>query len=611
MKRLLRITLFSAILQVTVFSQNFIVNKIEPANWWTGMKLNKIQLMVYGENLKDLSAEFDSPGISVSQIHEIENTNYCFIDIEITGESEAQIYKLKLSKDSGEITVDFPLFERNSSDGIHNGFSNSDVIYLITPDRFANGDISNDNVEGMIEGCDEDNPLGRHGGDIQGIIDHLDYLKYLGISAIWVNPLVENNTHISYHGYAATDFYNIDPRFGSNELYKKFVDEAHKRGLKIILDHVSNHMSIDHPWMKDLPMENWIHGSVENHLPAMHHKMVLSDIHGEQLAFDYLQKGWFVDSMPDLDQTNPFVANYIIQNTVWWVESTGLDGIREDTYPYADQKFLSVWAKTILEEYPDLNIVGEVWTGIPAFLAYYQKNSYLPRPFDSYLPSVTDFGFQEAVRKYLQGNADLYEVYQTFAMDYLYPDPDNFVTFADNHDIARIMFTSNGNMEKVKKVLTLLFTTRGIPQMLYATEIGMKGTEDHGYLRSNFPGGFPGDTRNAFEESGRTGAENDIYNFLKKLLELRKKYPSLSKGKFVQLPPFDDMYIYLKILGNEKIMIILNDSEKNQDINPSMILTQFGKYDKIFDLFLENNIKLNSAKEISIERKSIKVLLID
>lgn len=578
------------------------IDKIEPPNWWIGMRYNKIQVMIYGENLDGVSASFNTDKLKVLKVYAAQNTSYCFIDIEIPENLPEAGYILKLFRDNEEASIKFPLFYRDDESRRYQGFTNKDVIYLIMPDRFANGDTSNDNAAGYRDKLNRQNPIGRHGGDIQGIINRLDYLKELGITALWVNPLVENNSGISYHGYAATDFYKIDPRFGTNKLYKKLVDEAHKRDIKIILDHVSNHCSIHHPWLKKLPFADWINGSVENHLPAMHHKMIYSDIHADSSSMKNVSEGWFVDDMPDLNQKNLFVGKYIIQNTIWWIEYSGLDGIREDTYPYVDQKFLSGWGKIILDEYPAMNIVGEVWTGNSIFLADYQKGNDLSITPETNLPSVTDFDMRDSYYAYLSGNGSLFNIYETLTEDFIYPDPDKLVTFIDNHDLARGMFYAKGNIKKFKIALALLLTTRGIPQILYATEIGMVGGEDHGTLRSDFPGGFPGDERDAFIMEGRTDEENEVFNFLAKLLKLRKQYPELSKGSLIHFPPENGVYIYFKILEDQKIMVVVNDNEFPKELNIELIrhhLTNSKELrnllsEEIFDLSKGTKIKLNS-----------------
>ena len=572
---LLSILLF---LPVFIYSQEIKVNKIEPPNWWVGMKWNKVQLMIYGENLKDIKANFNDSKIKILKVHGIENPSYAFVDIEIPSGLKPGEYKLILEKNNSRVEISYPVLKRDINYNIHQGINTTDVIYLIMPDRFANGDTSNDIVEGYGNDLDRSKGIARHGGDLQGIIDHLDYIKDLGFTAIWINPVVENNTPISYHGYAATDFYKVDPRLGTNELYKKLVDEAHKKGLKIILDHVSNHIHINHPWMKNLPIKDlpagqagWINGSPGNFERTNHDKIAFVDIHGDKSTLNSNSTGWFTEYMPDLNQKNLFMADYIIQNTIWWMEYAGIDGIREDTYPYADPEFMSEWAKAIINEYPATNIFGEVWKGDPAFLSTYQEESIFTTAFDTHLPSVTDFALSDAVRAYLKGNESLLKIYETIGMDFLYHNPYNLVTFIDNHDVERAMYSAKEDINKVKIALQILLTTRGIPQILYATEIGAVGGQDHGDLRMDFPGGFPGDKRNAFNPEGRTEKENDIFNFLKKILQIRKESRPLSNGKLIHFPPKENVYVYFRVLENEKIMIVVNDNkaEKIVDLKPA------------------------------------------
>lgn len=464
------------------------------------------------------------------------------------------------------------------------------------PDRFSDGDPNNNEIPGMINEYLPASPLGRHGGDLQGIINHLDYFTDLGVTSLWINPVLENNKSISYHGYAATDLYLIDRRFGTNGKFKELVEKAHKAGLKIIYDHVSNHIGTNHYWLNNLPMPDWFNGTKEKHLNAWHDKMNDLDIHGVAITNDYLKKGWFVDDMADLNQQNKYVSTYLIQNTIWWIEYSGLDGIREDTYPYAEQKFLSKWAKAILNEYPRFNIVGEVWTGETAFLAPFQKDSKLNKGINTNLPVVTDFGIQNAYAGFLEGKGSLYNIYETVTKDFLYENANNILTFADNHDLARIMLLSKENSGKVKLVLTHLLTSRGIPQLLYATEIGMVGSWDHGLIRTNFPGGFTGDKLNAFTKEGRNAKENELYSFTKSLLELRKKYPAISKGELKHLPPLDNVYIYYKKLGNQIILVTLNGDDKKKEIEMSLIEKLCGKDLKLFDLLNDTTCEIINGK---------------
>lgn len=598
------------IIFTNISAQNIIVNKIEPPNWWAGMKTNKIQLMIYGKNLNNISAEFKDGNIKIVRVNKIANPDYAFIDIEITNDAKPKDYELTLSRGKEKTSVKFPILKREKDKNRFQGFSSDDVIYLIMPDRFVNGDPSNDSVPGYSDYMNKIPGQNRAGGDIQGMINKLDYLRDLGITTIWSTPLVENNTFRSYHGYAATDFYKIDPRLGTNELYKYFVEEAHKHGLKIILDHVSNHFSDDHVWMKNPPTPDWTNGTKENHLNANHNKMIFTDIHADSSTIKQVERGWFVDSMPDLNQENPFVANYIIQNTIWWIEYSGLDGIREDTYPYNNQKFMAQWGKIILNEYPAINIVGEVMTGETDFLAGYQKDTFLPRGFNSYLPALTDFALRDVLISYLQDRNNLYNIFNVISKDFLYKYPNNLVTFADNHDLTRVMFFAKGNIAKAQIVYTILLTTRGIPQIFYGSEIGIVGGEGDGNLRVPFPGGFPNDKRDAFTSAGRTKEENDIFNFLRGLIHLRKKYPALAEGKLTHFPPVNDVYVYFRTLSNEKIMIVVNNNNSISNVDLKMMRNLITEKSNIFNLRTGEKINLDSNMSLKINPVSAEIFKI-
>lgn len=596
---------FIAILFIVTisFAQNLSVEKVEPSNWWIGMKLNKIQLMIYGSNLKNFSASFDDRKIKVLKTHQLENPNYAFIDIEIPNNLPAKVYKLKLNSSNQTVSIDFPIYKREKTKNKFQGFNQTDAIYLIMPDRFVNGDVSNDSIAGYSDSMQKIQYQGRAGGDLQGVINKLDYIKELGFTAIWLTPIVENNTFRSYHGYAATDFYKVDPRLGTNEIYKKLVEEAHKRNLKIIFDHVANHCSDDHPWMKNLPMKNWFNGTKENHLEANHNKMVFTDIHADSTTIKQVEQGWFVSSMPDLNQENIYVQNYIIQNTIWWMEYAGFDGIREDTYPYNNQKFMSRWAKTILNEYPTTNIVGEVWTGEVDFLSTYQKNNPFKK-MNTYLPSVTDFALRDVLIRFVEGKDNTYQIFNVLAKDYLYTDATQLLTFVDNHDLPRLMYFAKGNIQKAKMAYDILFTVRGIPQIFYGSEIGMVGTDDHGSLRIPFPGGFPNDKRNAFTEKGRTDYENDIFNHLKTLLKIRNSNKAFTLGKLVHFPPINDVYVYFRIHGNEKFMIVVNNNSKTQLVNFSSMNNYVSPKNNLIDMRSNKKYQLNDEHKLEIPEMS-------
>jgi neopullulanase len=587
------------------------VNKIEPPNWWVGMKWDTVQLMVYGKNLNGVNVRSVDDNLRILNVQSLENDSYLFVDVCISDEIEPNDYELVFYNDDIEKEISFPILSREASADEHRGFSNEDVIYLIFADRFCDGNPANNATGDSLDQFTSSDLDGRKGGDIEGIISKLDYMKELGVTAIWITPMLENNMWMSYHGYAATDLYKIDPRFGSNELYKKLIDEAHKRGLKIILDHVSNHIGINHYWVNNLPMPDWFNGSPENFIPASHDKMAFLDIHGDSTIVKMNQQGWFTNYMPDLNQKNLFLKKYLIQNTLWWIEYAGIDGIREDTYPYNDQKYLANWAEAILNEYSNFNIVGEIWQGVPAIISGYQSNSPLRKiEFDSNLPSVTDFALADAIRDYLSGAKGIYKVYETISQDKVYSDIDNLLVFFDNHDVDRAMLVADGNVGKFKIALNLVLFTRGIPAIFYGTEIGIKGGTKHGELRQPFPGGFVGDERNAFNKQGRTEIENDIYNYLQDLLKLRDQYPVLSKGKLRHIYPFENVYALLKIYEDEMALILINSNEEELSLESSQIKMFLPEAKGLFNLKSKEEINLNSTNSFTLNKMTAEIFLI-
>ena len=587
------------------------MNKIEPPNWWVGMKWDTVQLMVYGENLADVKVKSINDNLKILNVQSLESDSYLFVDVCIADELEPNDYELFFFNDDFEKEIFYPILSREISATEHQGFSNEDVIYLIFADRFCDGNPSNNDIGDSLDQFTSADLNGRKGGDIEGIISKLDYLKELGVTAIWITPMLENNMWMSYHGYAATDLYKIDTRFGSNELYKNLIAEAHKRGIKIILDHVSNHIGINHFWVKNLPSKDWFNGTPENFIPASHDKMAFLDVHGDSTIIKMNQQGWFTNYMPDLNQRNPLLKKYLIQNTLWWIEYAGIDGIREDTYPYNNQKYLSEWAKAILTEYPDFNIVGEIWQGVPAIISGYQSNSPVRKlDFDSNLPAVTDFALSDAIRDYLSGAKSIYKVYETIAQDNVYSDPDNLVVFFDNHDVDRAMLVADGNVEKFKIALNLVLFSRGIPAIFYGTEIGIKGGTKHGELRQSFRGGFVGDERNAFTRQGRTEVENDLFVYLQKLIKLRDRYPVLSKGKLRHIYPFENVYALIKSYEDEMAIVLINSNEEELSLESSQIKMFLPEAKGLFNLKSNEEINLSSINNFTLNKMSAEIFLI-
>jgi neopullulanase len=582
-------------------AQQMSVSRVEPPNWWTGMRLHQVQLMLTGDNLSGITARSRSPQVRVTHVYRTPNPSYAFVDIEIAPDALEGFHLLTLYNGRDSLALSYPVLKRKPATGRYKGFDASDVVYLIMPDRFANGDTTNDDVPGMSEERTRENPSGRHGGDLKGITDHLEYLADLGVSALWVNPLLENNSPaLSYHGYAATDLYRIDPRFGTNEQYTEFVRQAHRHGLKVIMDHVSNHIGINHPWMKNLPSADWLNGSVAVHQKTAHWKMELADTHGDSSIRTNTTQGWFADNMPDLNQRNSFVSRYLIENTLWWIETTGLDGIREDTYSYVEQKFLTDWAEAISAEYPSFAIVGEVWIGDPVFLATYQKDTRMPVSMETGLSSVTDFALYDAFTQVFGAKGSVRLIFDCLSKDFLYPDPENMLTFLDNHDVRRIMYVTQGDDQRTLLALKMLFTLRGIPEILYGTELGMMGGKEHGMIRADFPGGFPGDSLNAFTAKGRTPEEKGLFQAIRQLIHLRRERKSLAYGSMIHFPPVNELYMYLRLLPAEKTLVLVNNRDDAQKASIAQAKGYFGNATVLKNLLTGATIDLRNTTDVDV-----------
>ena len=570
MLRKILVLAFSLVLSYC-FSQNKI-ERCDPPNWWTGMKHNRIQVMVYGEKIAELEPSINSTDVIFHEAVQLQNPNYLFIEMTITETAKPGKVNIDFSKD-GRIVLSHPfeILERKRGADEIVGFDPSDAIYLITPDRFANGDPSNDNVAGMHERMNRNNKDGRHGGDIAGMQDNLDYIQDMGFTAVWLNPVLENNMDtISYHGYSTTDFYKVDPRFGTNEAYQKFSETARAKGVKIIMDMIVNHCGLSHWWMKDLPSDDWINQWDEMTF-TNHRKTTLQDPYVSDYDKKVFTDGWFVETMPDLNQRNPHFAKYLIQNSIWWVEYLGLSGIRMDTYPYPDMDFMTEWTKAMMVEYPYLNIVGEEWYEHPTIVSYWQKGKHNPNGYTSDLKSVMDFPIQMAMAKALNERegwkTGLIGIYEMLALDFLYPDPMNLVIFPDNHDMQRIFGQVNENYDLFKQALVFVATMRGIPQFYYGTEILMAGSGDHGIVRTDFPGGWKGDPVNAFTEKGLTEQQKEAKNFVRRLLQWRKNAEVIHKGKLKHFIPENGVYVYFRYTNDDTVMVILNKNSKATSLN--------------------------------------------
>lgn len=550
-------------------AQKIDIQRVEPMHWWVGMKNPALQILVYGKDIANSKVSLAYKGVELREVVKVENPNYLFLYLNIKPNTKAGIIPIKFQNGDLETTHNYELKKRVKAGKDYKSFDGSDVMYLLMPDRFANGDKTNDQIAGMNQGYNRQEDFGRHGGDIKGIVNNLDYLKDMGFTAIWINPLLENDQpKESYHGYAITDFYNIDRRFGSNEDYRQMVEKSHQKGLKIIKDVVLNHCGNQHWFIKDLPMKDWIH-QFPTYTRSNFRLATLVDKYASQADKDLMTKGWFDEHMPDLDGRNRYLGDYLIQNNIWWIEYAQLDGLRLDTQPYQHKDYVAKWAKAILDEYPNFNIVGEVWEDKPATVSYFQKGKKNLDGYDSQMPSVTDFplafAINGAVNESDGWDNGTSKLYYTFTQDVLYPNTLNNVTFVDNHDISRIATNFNKDTRKIKMALATLFTTRGIPQFFYGTEIIMEGPgNNHGKLRADMPGGWEGDAVNVFKQQGLTADQTDVFNFTKKILNWRKTNKVIHTGKTMQFLPTNNIYVYFRYTESESVMVILNNNPNEE-----------------------------------------------
>lgn len=554
---------------IPVFGQEKI-NRVEPPFWWAGMKTAKLQLLIHGENIAELTPKIQYKGLSLERVIKVKSPNYLFLDLKMdAGIAPGKCNIVFLNADQEvAASYNYEFLAREKGSANRDGFNNSDVLYLITPDRFANANPDNDSMEGLKEKSNRAFKGGRHGGDIAGIEQSLDYISDLGFTAIWVNPVLENDQEeYSYHGYSTTDFYKVDPRFGSNEAYRALSKKAKEKGVKFIMDMIVNHCGSGHWWMDDLPTDDWLNSTGE-YVQTNHKKSVIQDPHGAEIDRKIFVDGWFVSTMPDLNQRNDLMATYLTQNSIWWIEYADLAGIRMDTYPYPDMDYMTEWTKAVMYEYPNFNVVGEEWNGNPAIVSYWQRGKQNPNGYTSELKSLMDFPVQENLVKALNVGS-WNPVYEMLANDFLYPDPDNLVVFPDNHDMNRFYAAIGEDYGKFKLGLAMILTTRGIPQIYYGTEILMSnpGKGDHGIIRSDFPGGWAGDAINAFTGAGLTSQQKEAKEFLKNILHWRKEAKALHNGKLLHYVPEHNTYVYFRYNDTDKVMVILNMGTEAATLN--------------------------------------------
>ncbi|WP_109299052.1 glycoside hydrolase family 13 protein [Aquimarina sp. AU474] len=597
------ILLFSCFLFSFIHGQ---VEKIEPPFWWSGMHQKDLQLMCYGKNISKYDVQIEN--VTISDVTKTENPNYVFITIDTEGIKEETISINFKESDKVIFSQPYQFKARRDHSAKRKGFDSSDVMYLIMPDRFANGDSKNDSHPDTVEKADRSNPGGRHGGDIQGIIDHLAYLKELGVTALWSTPLLEDNEPVySYHTYAQSDLYKIDPRYGTNEDYKRLSTEMHKLDMKLIMDYVTNHWGSKHWMIKNLPTKNWIHQWPEGFRRSNYRMTTQFDVNASKVDAKGCMDGWFDTTMPDMNQSNPLLLNYITQNAIWWIEYANLDGFRVDTYSYNDKEGIAKWTKAIMDEYPNFNIVGEVWMHDQAQMAYWQKESKIGAidDFNSHLPSVMDFTLHDALMVIFNEDEGAWDkgmikAYDNFTNDFLYPDINNILVFAGNHDTNRINEIYQGDIDKYKMAITLLCTTRGIPQLYYGDEIGMLGNRDKkgdGDIRRDFPGGWQGDEQNAFlaagVNKGRTDDQEAFYSFTQKVLNWRKNTPVIHNGKLLQFIPFNNVYVYFRYTQEKTVMVVINNSTTDQEIEVARFTEGIQNFKRGTDIISDSNIDIS------------------
>ena len=592
------------------------IERVEPPFWWQGFEHRELQLLVYGDGIAEFEPSITREGLAISEVKRVSSPNYLFIYVAIDPEARPGEFDIAFSNDGATLTHPYTLLERNADPGYIDGFSAEDVIYLITPDRFANGNPGNDDVEGFDDPPARDEPYGRHGGDIQGVRDNLDYIEDMGFTAVWLNPVLENAMpEASYHGYATTDFYRVDPRFGSNEDYRQLAADMRERGIGLIMDMIANHAGIEHWWMDDLPTADWINNSAKfretSHARTTHQDPYASDYDKRAFA-----DGWFVRSMPDLNQRNPLLADYLIQNSIWWTEYLGLAGIRQDTYPYPDKQFMSEWTRRIMQEYPDFNIVGEEWSPNPAIVSYWQAGKENHDGYVSYLPSVFDFPLQIALVNVLTADDPPWgsawtPVYEMLGNDFLYPDPFNLVIFPDNHDMSRIYTQLGEDDDLYRMAIVFNLTMRGIPQIYYGTEIMMShpGTDSHGVIRSDFPGGWPGDAVNAFTGEGLETNAREAQAFMRKLLQWRKTADVIHSGRLMQFAPVGNVYTYFRYDDEDVVMVVFNRDGSTQTLDTARFAERLGSRQAATDVITGK--RFNLTRDLVLEPRSVLLLELD
>ncbi len=593
------------------------IERVDPPFWWQGFEHTGLQLMVTGPGVGRSQPSIDYPGITLLRSVAVTSPNYLFVYLDIGPEAKPGSFDITFESEGRQLAYRYDLRARNEDPEHTRSFTAADAIYLITPDRFANGDPGNDDHPELADKANRDDDYGRHGGDLAGIVANLDYLHDLGFTQLWLNPILENAMpESSYHGYATTDFYRVDPRYGNNAEYRRLVAEARARGIGVIMDMIVNHVGSRHPWMADMPTSDWI--SHDGEFKATNHaRTTHQDPYASTLDKSGMTDGWFVAAMPDLNQRNPLLADYLIQNAIWWIENVGLAGIRMDTLPYPDKSFLAEWSRRIVTEYPHLNIVGEEWSTSPAVVSYWQRGKVNGDAYVTYLPSLFDFPGQAAlanafVGDYAAWEGPWYRLYQVLGSDHLYPDPFNLVIMVDNHDMNRIYTQVDEDYALYRMAMVYLATMRGIPQVYYGTEILLShpGTDSHGALRMDFPGGWPGDRSNGFTGQGLRRDQRDAQALIRKLFNWRKRAEVVHHGKLMHYAPIDrQVYAYFRYDDEDTVMVIMNRGDESIEVDTSRFDERIGG--RRFATDVLSGKRFDVERSIVLEPKSVLLLEIE
>ena len=585
----------------------------EPAFWWTGMKDKTVQVMINGDGVRDALPEINREGVRLDSVVRLDSPNYLLLYLNIGSDAVPGKFPITLVNGKKKTRIEYELRARGAKQ--YTPFSSADLLYLLMPDRFANGNTANDDDATLNHPVksDRENPNGRHGGDIEGITKHLGYIDSLGVTAIWLTPVLENDMPGgSYHGYATTNYYKIDPRFGTNDDYCNMIAEAHKRGLKVVMDMIFNHSGVCHKWMTDMPSKDW-YNHTDGSVLTNFRLSTANDPYRSDYDYDRTTNGWFVPAMPDLNQRNPHLLRYLTQSSIWWIEYAGIDGIRMDTHPYADPEGMSKWLAAVLNEYPDYNIVGECWYGEAAGTAFWQKGSRLNTTgIDSNLPTVMDFPTmmlaRDAFKTQSTRHTGLNAIYDRLALDYLYEDPQHVLTMLDNHDSDRFLLEMPENLGWWKQAFAFMLTTRGIPQMYYGDELLMHGSKEgsDGFVRRDMPGGFPGDKVNAFVDAGRTDMQREAWNFISRLANWRRGNEVISKGSLKHFMPENGVYVYQRSYKGKRVVVMMNGTDSENVIDGTIYREIMPEGTTLTDIL--SGEKVTIAREMRLPARALYIL---